>query len=185
MHKFIKVFLILTLFSFYQLSYSDNYNYLGVGTAKIEDLDGPMLDFSIGPAGSIFTHGRGYFMSEEGININIYTVGLGYGWQNEQADLSIEAGYASGYAWAGLCYGSYCASADYKTSGYYVEAAVRGWDETGLAYKFSVGQMDLDGSGTFYTGDLIYNFNESWGASLGFVSLDGDNGPNFLIRYSW
>ena len=166
-------------------TFSDSYNYFGVGTAKIDELDGPMIDFGTGEAGGIISHGRGYFMSEDGVNINIYTVGLGKSWAGDEADFSLEGGYAHGYVWAGLCYSGYCASASEDVGGYYVEAAVRGGDSTGFSYKFSVGQMDLEGSGTIFTADLNYNFSEDWGATLGFVSLDGDNGPNFSIRYNW
>ena len=181
----IKKLILIICITSSSYAFSDNYNYLGVGYSEIEDFDGGMVDFGSGEAGGLIMHGRGHFLSIDGANVNIYTVGLGKSWAGDGADFSLEGGYAHGYVWAGVCYGGSCYSESDDTSGYYVEAAVRGGDEEGFTYKFSAGQMDLEGSATFYSADLNYNFNERWGATFGFMSIDGDNGPNLSIRYNF
>ena len=178
--------LIATIFLLFStVSFSDAYNYWSLGYQDIADFDGAKVEASFGESGGAFGHARAWIVSTEGLSVDIYTLGGGKSWEGESADFSLEGGYARGDAWAGICVGSYCATAEDSSSGYYVEAAIRGGDQDGVSYKISAGNMDLDGSASFYTVDLNYSFNENWGATLGLVSLDGESGPSLSARYSW
>ena len=175
--------LIATIFLLFStVSFSDAYNYWSFGYQDVEEFDGAKGEVSAGEADGFFGHYRGYALSAEGMSVDIHLVGGGKSWAGDNADFSIEGGYAQADSWVGVCMGSRCLTDDWSNSGYYLEAAVRGGDPEGVSYKLTAGTIDVEESLSFFTFDLNYSFNENWGATIGMISLDGDSGPNLSIR---
>tara|TARA_Y100000768_G_scaffold258956_1_gene196988 strand:- start:24707 stop:25276 length:570 start_codon:yes stop_codon:yes gene_type:complete len=184
-----KIITIIAL-CFSTLSFSDAYNYWSVGYQDVEEVDGAKAEISFGEADGWFGHGRVYSLSESAssgaaaaaLDLDIYTFGAGKSWEGDGVDFSIEGGISYGYYQVAACYGSSCAADDGNETGYYAEAALRGGNEDGISWKVSGGQIDLDGSASFFTLDINFSINENWGATLGMISLDGDSGPNLSFR---
>ena len=177
-----KKFIATIFLVFSTVSFADAYNYWSLGYQDIEDFDGAKGEVSFGESDGLFGHYRGYALSTDGESVDFHLIGGGKSWAGDSADFSLEGGYASADTWVGVCFGTLCVTDEGTSSGYYVEAAIRGGDSESVSWKATAGRIDTAEAVTFLTFDLNYSFNETWGATIGMISLDGDTGPNLSIR---